>query len=143
MRVLPLGYALEAFVERFVTGSLDEFGTWGEHVDGWLAAPGLVLLRYEDVLPDPGHALAKALELLGAEADDATVATAVERSGADELRRLERDTGTALPTLRGSRLDRPFIRTGRAGAGAEELPPELVSRILEAWPRTASRFGYA
>jgi hypothetical protein len=142
MRVLEPGYELEAFVDRFVAGSLDEFGALGDHVEGWLAGSGLVL-RYEDVLRDPGEALAKILGLLGAAADEAKIATAVERSSADELRRLERETGTTSSTLRASRLDRPFIRTARAGAAADELPAELVSRILEAWPRTAARLGYA
>jgi hypothetical protein len=143
MRVLPPGYEVERFVDRFVGGGLDDFGTWGEHVDGWLAAPQALVLRYEDVLAAPGRALEQVLGLAGILVEPAVLAMAVERSSADELRRLERETGTALSTLRGSRLEDPFIRTGRSGAGAEELPPELARRILEAWPRPAARFGYA
>ena len=67
---------------------------------------------------------------------------AVARSSAEELRRLERETATELPTFRGSRLDKPFIRAATVGAGAEELPPELRARIVEAWAPVAARVGY-
>lgn len=143
MRVLTPGFDLEQFVERFIEGSLDEFGTWGRHVSGWLAAPADLVIRYEDMLANPAHALDQVLRLAGIEVERRDVASAVQRSSADELRRLERETGRALPTLRGSRFDDPFIRTGRAGAALEELPHELVARILEAWPETAARLGYA
>ena len=75
--------------------------------------------------------------------NDEAVAQAVARSTADELRRLERETATALPTFRGSRLEDPFIRQARAGTGAEELSPAVVARIVEAWPEALARAGYA
>jgi hypothetical protein len=142
MRVLEPGFDIERFVNRFIAGELDEFGTWGDHVAGWTARDVLVL-RYEDALVMPERALENVLELAGIEAEPAAVAQAVARSSADELRRLERETGRDLATLRGSRLGDSFIRTGRAGAAVEELPAELVRRILGAWPEQAARFGYA
>jgi len=147
MRQIPPGYDITRFVESFVRGRLDDFGTWGEHVTGWLDARGadadFVFLRYEDVLEAPADALRAALELLRAEVDDEVVEQAVERSSADELRRLERETATALRTFRGSRLEDPFIRNARAGTAAEELAPDLIARIEGAWPEALVRAGYA
>lgn len=147
MRVIPPGFDVGRFVASFVSGGLDDFGQWGDHVTGWLDAregeSDFVLVRYEDVLDDPGEALAAAVELIGADVDDVTMAAAVERSRADELRRLERETATALPTFRGSRLEDPFIRKARAGTAAEELSPEVVTEIMDAWPKAAARVGYA
>lgn len=146
MRQIPPGYDVARFVDSFVRGRLDDFGTWGGHVDDWLEARGtdkdFVLLRYEDVLDAPTDALRAALELVGVEADDEVVAQAVERSTAAELRRLERETATALPTFRGSRLEDPFIRKARAGTAAEELAPELIAQIADAWPQALARVGY-
>jgi hypothetical protein len=146
MRTIPPGYELARFVDSFVRGRLDDFGTWGEHVSGWLDARGgdddFVLLRYEDMLERPEEALAATLRLVGADVDEPTRAQAVAWSHADELRRLERETATALPTFRGSRLEDPFIRKARAGAAAEELPPALLAQIAEAWPEAAARVGY-
>jgi hypothetical protein len=146
MRQIPPGYDFARFVDSFVRGRLDDFGTWGDHVTRWLDArgdSGFVLLRYEDVLEAPAGALRAGLELVGVEVDDDAVAQAVARSTAEELRRLERETATALPTFRRSRLEDPFIRKARAGTAAEELAPELVSQIVEAWPDALARVGYA
>jgi Sulfotransferase domain len=147
MRTIPPGFDVVRFVDSYVLGALDGFGTWGDHVTGWLDAregdDDFLLLRYEDVLEAPERALAAALELADVEAGGEAVAQAVARSTADELRRLERETATALPTFRGSRLEDPFIRKARAGAAAEELSPELVAQIAEAWPEALARVGYA
>jgi hypothetical protein len=145
-RILAPGYDPGQFVDRFVRGGLDHFATWGDHAAGWLDAretdERFVLIRYEDMLAAPGDALAAVLGLLGVERSEAARATAVERSAADQLRRLERETGMALPTFRASRPEIPFIRTARAGTGAEELAPELVEQVMSAWPETVARLGY-
>jgi sulfotransferase family protein len=146
MRVFPPGHEIASFVDGFLGGKLDDFGTWGDHVRGWLdARDGLerfVLLRYEDLRAAPGEALRAMLDLIGADVDDETIAAAVQRSGADELRRIERETAALLPTLGSSRLEDPFIRKARPGAGAEELPPELFEQIMGAWAEEAARVGY-
>jgi Sulfotransferase domain len=147
MRVLEDGFDRSRFVEAFVEGSVDGFGPWGDHVAGWLDAregdERFVWLRYEDLLGDASAGVREMLRLLGVARDDEQVRAAVARSSADELRRLERETATQLPTFRGSRLDKPFIRAARVGAGAEELSPELVARIAEAWAPVAARVGYS
>lgn len=147
MRTIPERYDLGRFVEAFVAGGLDGFGTWGDHVGGWLDAregdERFVCLRYEDVLADAEVALRAMLRLLGLELAGDRVAAAVARSTADELRRVERESATELPTLAGSRLDKPFVRRATAGAGAEELPPELAAWIRDAWSPLAERLGYA
>ena len=147
MRVLEEGFDRNRFVQAFVEGSLDGFGPWGDHVAGWLDAreggERFVCLRYEDLLEDASAAVRQMLRLLGVARDDEQVGAAVARSSAEELRRLERETATELPTFRGSRLDKPFIRAARVGAGSEELPPELVARIAEAWAPVAARVGYS
>jgi hypothetical protein len=147
MRNIAPGFELARFVDSFLTGGLDEFGRWGEHVTSWLDAregdEDFVLLRYEDVLEAPRDALVAALGLIGADVSSSAIDTAVERSSAAELRRLERETAPALPSFQGSRLEDPFIRRARPGGGAEELPPELEARIMAAWPDAAARLGYS
>ena len=48
-----------------------------------------------------------------------------------------------LPTFRGSRPDVPFVRRSGAGAGREELTPELYEQVLAAWPEALERAGYS
>jgi hypothetical protein len=145
-RVLDDDHDVEDFVDRFLAGELDGFGTWGEHVHGWRAArdgdEDFVLLRYEDAIADPAEALRRILSLLGVEADPARIDAAVARSSATELRRLERETGSGLPALRGSREDRDFVRRARPGGADEEWPKTPVARIRTAWPEVAEPLGY-
>src|SRR5205085_11792879 len=50
MRQIPPGYEVARFVASFVRGRLDDFGTWGQHVSGWLdgreAGSHFPFLRY-------------------------------------------------------------------------------------------------
>jgi hypothetical protein len=147
MRTIGSDFELARFVDSFVGGHLDEFGTWGDHVRGWLDARDgderFVLLRYEDLLTDPEEGLRAALAVSPLEVAEADVAAAVHRSSAEELRRLERETAHELPTFRGSRPDVPFVRRAGAGAGREELTPELYEQVLTAWPEAVERAGYS
>jgi hypothetical protein len=146
MRVLDPGYDRARFVAQFIAGSFDDFGPWGDHVLGWLdgraGSAEFLFLRYEDLLEQPELALSRVLSLLGAIVPETLIKAAVARSTAAELRRVERETAMALPSFRRSKPDLPFIRSARAGAGAEELGPELTAQILEAWPGAVDRAGY-
>jgi hypothetical protein len=147
MRTIGSDFELARFVDSFVGGHLDEFGTWGDHVLGWLDARDgderFVLVRYEDLLAEPEGGLRAALAVALADVPEADVAAAVQRSSAEELRRLERETAHELPTFRGSRPDVPFVRRAGAGAGRDELTPELYERVLAAWPEALERVGYS
>jgi hypothetical protein len=146
MRTLDDGHAAEGFVDGFLAAELDGFGTWGEHVQGWINAregdDDFVLLRYEDAIVDPAGALARILSLLGIDADAARIDAAVARSAASNLRRLEQQTDAVQPTLAASRPDRDFVRRAAPGGADEEWPESLVSRIRIAWPEVAERLGY-
>ena len=146
MRTLDDGHGAEAFAERFLAGELDTFGTWGEHVRGWLDAregdANFLLLRYEDALVDPAGALARILALLGLEADRARIDVAVARSSAANLRRLEQTTEAVHARLAASRPDRDFVRRAAPGGADEEWPDSVVTRIRTAWPEVAERLGY-
>jgi hypothetical protein len=147
MRTIGSDFELARFVDSFVAGDLDGFGTWGDHVLGWLNARDgdehFVLIRYEDLLAEPEERLRAALGVARAEVPDADVAAAVQRSSAEELRRLERETAHELPTFRGSRPDLRFVRRAGAGAGHQELTPELYAQVLAAWPEALERAGYS
>ena len=147
MRTIGSDFELARFVDSFVGGHLDEFGTWGDHVLGWLDARDgdkrFVFVRYEDLLAEPEEGLRAALAVGLADVAEADVAAAVQRSSAEELRRLERDTAHELPTFRGSRSDVPFVRRAGAGAGREELTAELYEQVLAAWPEALERAGYS
>ena len=73
VRVIPDGYPMDEFVNRWVAADVvpyaDKVGCWEDHVLSWVrlreAKPGFTLLRYEDLLADPAKELMKLAPVLG------------------------------------------------------------------------------
>lgn len=143
------GYPIEQFVQRFVSGDLEQLqahGTWGENVGSWLATRqghgGFLLLRYEDMLKHPERELAKVASFLGLSTTPELLAQAVERSAADRLRTLERTQGSSWIETKKGRQDIPFVRAARAGGWKTGLPEVSVAQIESAWGHLMAQIGY-
>jgi hypothetical protein len=115
------------------------FGSWHEHVLGWLEGlrdwpdERYRVLRYEDLVRDPEGELAGLVRFLGRDVDAARVTRAVERTSKDRMAAIEQ----------------------RAGAGALEFPnltkrgwrsvlsDEQIRRYQEVAGPALLRCGYA
>lgn len=59
------GMPLRSFLESpHWTGKTDRLGWWQQHVQGWLARPGVLTVRYEDLVADPSTVLQSFSEFL-------------------------------------------------------------------------------
>jgi hypothetical protein len=99
----------EAFLDRFLTGRADRFGSWPDNVSSWLSAapPDTEVVRYEDVLADPVGRLDAMCRHLGLGVGRADV----ERVVADNQRERMRDKESSSSYLRERRADgTPFVR---------------------------------
>jgi hypothetical protein len=138
--------SLEEYVSRFLAGQTCIHGSWGENAVSWLvtqrAQSRLLLLRYEDMLADTLGELAKIASFLNIPADGERLASAVERSSAGEMRKLEKSTGEECKLIAGSRKDLSFVRAAKAGGWRSELPGSLASRIEAAWGPIMLHLGY-
>lgn len=140
-------YPLEKFVERFVIGeTAPPYGSWGENVASWLATrhnrPGFLLLRYEDMLEDAARELAKVAAFLGIPADPERIRVAVERSSADEMRKLEKSQSRLWSSTKDTRQDVPFVRAAKAGGWRTGLSDDAVARVEAAWGHLMTYLGY-
>lgn len=138
--------SIEDFVERFVAGTLDRHGSWGENVGSWLGAregnPGFLMARYEDLLADAGAVLHRIASFLGVSANAAYVNRAVEMSSAEHMRRLEQEQFSVLHRDMKGRKDKPFVRSAKSGSWREELSAQSVACIEAAWPQLMTKLGY-
>jgi hypothetical protein len=143
---LDAAVSMEAFLVRFLDGTLDSFGTWGEHVGSWLGARGagdsLLLLRYEDIRERPVELLQQAAEFLRLDATPHSCERAVELASLENMQKMERAEAAEVPELRHARRDIPFIGEGRVGGGRAELAVELQEELKAAWHRQMSDLGY-
>jgi hypothetical protein len=137
---------IEKFVTRFLAGETCPHGSWGQNIGTWLFTsegnPRFLLLRYEDLVKDTARELAKVVAFLHLAASPEQIAQAVERSSADNMRKLEQAQTDQQGLTRGSRKDLSFVRAAGSGGWRSELPVPLVARIEAAWGPLMQHLGY-
>jgi hypothetical protein len=137
---------IEKFVARFLAGETCPHGSWGQNIGTWLFTsegnPRFLLLRYEDLVKDTARELAKVVAFLHLSASPEQIAQAVERSSADNMRKLEQAQTDQQGLTRGSRKDLSFVRAAGSGGWRSELPVPLVARIEAAWGPLMQHLGY-
>jgi len=138
-------YPLEKFVTRFVAGDTSDYGSWGDNVASWLvtrqSSAGFLLLRYEDMVAHTVTELTRIAEFLGVNVTPERLAQAVERSSADQMRKLEGANATASVT-KNTRQDIPFVRAAASGVWKDNLPERSVAELESAWAPLMKWLGY-
>jgi Sulfotransferase domain len=145
-RVYADNFPIEEHVRRFVAGESTLYGSWGENIASWLATragtPRFLLLRYEDMIENTVRELRKIAGFMGIEAPVERLTSAVERSTADNMRKLEKEQALAWSSTKETRQDIPFVRAAKAGGWRNELPTGAVSQIEDAWGEVMEYLGY-
>jgi Sulfotransferase domain len=133
------------FLSLFLSGGVDGYGPWHEHVESWLSCPlrergSLLVLKYEDLLADPADNLSVAMEFLGVPIAPQRAGQTVRAYTAERMRERERKSRFHE---RKQRRDIMFVRTAQAGDWAQTFSPEdeeLFSRVTGG---LLKRLGYA
>lgn len=138
--------SLEQFVKSFIAGESAGYGSWWEHAASWIAArqgnPAFLLVRYEDLLTNPIVETAKIAQFLGIQAGPERLQSAVERSSADRMRKLEKQQADHWTGTKNTRQDIPFVRAATSGGWKEALPLQLAEEIEVAWAPMLNFLGY-
>ena len=138
-------YSIEQFVTRFVAGETCDYGSWGSNVASWLVtrqdSPDFLLLRYEDMVARTVVELTRVASFLGVRATPDLLAQAVERSSADQMRKLEGAKATASVT-KNTRADIPFVRAAGSGSWKTSLPEKSALELEKAWAPLMKWLGY-
>lgn len=146
-RVYADNFPIEEHVKQFVAGKTTLYGSWGENLSTWLVTRAksdrFLLMRYEDMIQDTPGELLKIAKFLGIDATPERLASAVERSSADNMRKLEKKQAMAWSSTRETRQDIPFVRAAKAEGWRTELPKASVALIEEAWGPVMQYLGYA
>ena len=98
------------------------YGSWGENVTAWAARPATVVVRYEDMVRDPGGEVDRALATIGCRAPRVS---------------------DGVPTFDGMKKeDARLVRRGQPGSWKDEFPPELLPLFWKRNGAVMRRFGY-
>jgi hypothetical protein len=150
---IPETDSIDSFVPRFLAAEFDKkFGSWGDNVRSWIALrkqnPRFLMLRYEDMKTDPAAALARIVNFLEhcmfrkIDGSSAALQRAVELSSAERMRALEKQEAGKWVLTKGTRSDKPFVRTATTGGWGSQLSAESVAAIEAAWGDLMLGLGY-
>jgi hypothetical protein len=151
---IPDDYPIANFVPRFIAGEFDcIFGSWRDNVLSWMelrqGTPWFLLMRYEDMKRDPTKALSSVVAFLEGcsfreiDARPETLQRAIELSSPERMRALEKQEGRQWVLTKGTRSDKPFVRSAISGGWRTQLAPESLAAIESAWGDLMQRLGYA
>ncbi len=138
--------SLDDFVDLFVRGVSNPWGSWAEHVEYWRASAAaraghLHLLRYEDLRRDTEAGLRAVLGFLGVAVPDDVVHTAIEHNSIESMRAKE-DKARAEGWRRTANHEFRFIGTGAVGGWRDRLSPRQVATIEARFAPTMTWLGY-
>ena len=148
--VIPEGYSMDAFVDRFIAAKVvpyaDRVGCWQDHVLSWLrlreGKPGFRLIRYEDLLADTVKELKNLALALNLEATSAHIEEAVRLSSASHMQSLEKRQSKQWQATKDTRQDISFVREAKSGGWRNKLSASAVRTIEDAWGPAMKELGY-
>ena len=146
MRVIDNKCTLEDFIDMFISGEIDTFGSWAENVASWIFTrkyrEKFILLRYEDMISNPINELQKIAEFLAKGTDRRELERAVRLSSAENMRKIEEKEGGVWKPIKRSRKDIHFIRSATANGWKDILPDHCVKKITSAFEDVMQTVGY-
>lgn len=152
-RNIPDDYPMSSFVPRFIANEFDrKFGSWRDNVLSWTALrgndPGFLMLRYEDMKKDPLPAVASVVQFLERcsfrkiNASPEALQRAIELSSPEKMRALEKQEAGSWVLTKGTRSDKPFVRSATSGGWTSQLDGKSIAAIETAWGPLMQSLGY-
>lgn len=128
--------SLQDFIRESASHS---YGSWQAHVEQWLNAPvNRLIIRYEDLLRDPGGCLEQALKFIKLKRNETTIDQAVQLSSFQAMKEIENTKGFNLDMIDSV----TFVRKGEAGAWKELMDPETFLLFRRYHGSGISKLGY-
>ncbi len=152
-RNIPDDYPVASFVPRFIAGEFDrKFGSWRDNVLSWTVLrkdnPWFLMLRYEDLKRDTANVLVTVVAFLERcsfrkiDSSPQALQRSIELSSPERMRALEKQEGGSWVLTKGTRSDKPFVRSATSGGWKSQLSPESVAAIESEWGQLMQTFGY-
>ena len=115
-------------------------GSWSDHVRSWVdgAKPGVILMRYEDMIAAPTESFLAMVQTLRIPVDEPRVRRAAEFSSFGKLRAQEDEVGFVEKPAKAEK----FFRKGVAGGWRCDLSDAQVAKVVDDHRDVMQRFGY-
>ncbi len=113
---------------------------WSLHVKSWTQVehPGLLVLRYEDMLSKPEKAFTRVARFLGIRKTKKQIRQAIKNASFKTLQDLEKKEGFSEKPA----YTEQFFRKGKAGDWKNTLTDEQIRQVINSHREQMERFGY-
>ncbi len=130
-----------SFLEAFLAGRLDGYGSWQSHVEGWLGDDRPrrehILIRYEDLHADAATEVRRCTDFLKTPLDEEALDRALAAGSADRMREAERRSSKSVadPSI-------PNIRSTRSSNWRELFAEDDLAEFRRRAGRAFALGGY-
>lgn len=138
--------SVDQFVKEFISGSLDSFGTWGEHTGSWIGArygtADFALLKYEDLLTGNLKNCLTELQKLAPKITEKELQNATEETSFKKMRSLEAQCRHKWKDRSKEKGLGSFIRRGSITEWQSELSNDSIEAIEQHFGPMMKRLNY-
>jgi hypothetical protein len=114
------------------------WGSWSENVRSWVDLPGVLVIRYEDLLASPLSVFSMITGSMGFAASPGQIEAAVKEADLPNMRHLAQSGSITVTGVR----DGPPIGSGLGVPPQRKLAPNQIERICIDHSEMMARFGY-
>jgi len=141
--------SLDEFLESFVRGKVNGYGSWQTHARSWLDSSlarrgDLLVVRYGDLKREPETNLSQIAGFLGVGLGDETIRAAIRNNSFQNMRKKEEEAPQIGydPRTRSIAEDKRFVRSGKVGGWVERLTSNQLALLTESAGEMLVRLGF-
>jgi hypothetical protein len=131
----------ELYLQRFLRGRVNPFGSWVDHVNSWMNAEEeghveILLARYDKLRRDPEDSLAAMMEFLGVSVERQKIQRAIANNSVAKMQDKEKKN-----PQKASAKGR-FVREGSVGGWSQAFTPAQAHVFERSTGTVLQRLGY-
>ncbi|HTU42198.1 MAG TPA: sulfotransferase domain-containing protein [Candidatus Aquilonibacter sp.] len=131
----------ELYLQRFLRGRVNPFGSWVEHVNSWMKAKDdedaeILLVHYDKLRRDPEESLAAMMEFLAVTVERQTIQRAISNNSLKKMQEKEK-ANPQKASAKGR-----FVREGSVGGWSQAFTPAQALVFEQHTGTVLQRLGY-
>ena len=143
-RLISNSIEFQDYLLKFINGTLDGYGPWGNHVQDWVNSDvgDIMIIRYEDLKEAPLPILKRVIEFCGLDVNEDNLVRAIAASDVKEMQAMEKAQQKDVEVLSNSDSSIPFVRKGVVGDWRDHFDAPMLTLFLESFGATLSDQRY-
>lgn len=147
MKYLKKKLNFNEYLQEFVNGNLDDFGTYSQNYKSWTRMKdeiwgGFLLLKYEDLKANTYLNLKRISNFIGIKPTEEKIYTAIEKSDFNAMKKAEIESAGKSSLFIESDKSINFVRKAKPGEWKEVLTIEQNNLLLDNFGDVLNELGY-